>query len=1215
VNTARDLMARQKSEGSSRYRLSATIATGGMAVIRRGFDTWAQRDVAHKRLRVDGEANRSRATALFQREFDTLARLKHPNIVEVYDYGFDEHGPYYAMELLSGDDLAKVAPLPYRDACRVLRDVASALALVHARHFVHRDVSPNNVRLTSGGVAKLLDFGTLTPFGRPDEIAGTAAFIAPECLSELALDQRADLYSLGALAYWTLTKRTPFPVRTIADLEGAFELPPTPPSGYVEGLPLQLDELVLSLLSRDRDARPSSAGEVIERLSNIGELPPDESEPKAAYSYLKHPPLIGRETALSQLRAGLESALSGHGQLIAVEAAAGLGKSALLDQFAVDAQLRGATVLRAEGSAHEDKLGMARRLIQLGTLVFPDLEGSEAFNRSELGNLSAPERVQHPVEALERGARSAARLRNMLLRLSARSPLVLLLDDADRADEESLGLLASMAAELDQHHVLLVLTRQNSAAPVGSRAYQQLTARARQVALQSLEEAQVVALIDRMFGGVPNSGRTARWLYGQSGGNPAQCIDLLRLLMQHKAIRYARGNFTLPHDIDASAAPERRVSSLLARLTGLSADADHIFKLLCLHQGSLGQLQLASASGLDARRVLLAVEQLVQRELAFQRGAEVSLRGESMRAALEQSLAEAEQQALHRALARVMREHGGGLADEISRARHLFRSGNAGELEGAELIAHLISVHGYVVSTSAAAVPLLESALSVFAARGVSELHCAPLLAALSAGGFYGNIEAQAKYLRRALTALSQQCGFVLARRLRPKLGAHLALLVGLMYGLLLGFFLPRRLGRTSIKHRIEDFMLVAATGVAAASVMIDAETASLIVTALEPAAAFPARFAPSYSREFCLATADLTRGETAAASVRYGRLLEILHTPVFMLDERLRTQLMIGCLHGRAWTEVEQGGGESLVLADQMEQRSAFFAPHAETVRVGYHSARGQHHLAEVHRARAETLALRGGASWTAASVLAVRSLEPAMLTNDAVGLLRAVAELERLAKDAPSLERLHQLALAQLALVRGRPREAELLLSAALRGLSDFTLAERLLRTSYAHTLNHLERYEEARRVCLDMFARLSPAQVCFSSALRVPHLPWVHAEAALGHVEEAERILSLRDKDVRNRGNPLELGLFEAEYARLSIRRRDVAAFDQHFAATLEHFSATSHPALSRQCAALLSGAIAAGIKPAIPTGSALVAGVDQLDDLTAIESRPQRDEDAV
>src|SRR5687768_4625750 len=119
-----------------------------MGAVYRARDEASGRIVAYKQLLSSKIGSKRRTIeALFEREYHALVRLRHPRIIEVYDYGFGEAGPYYTMELLDGNDLQQLAPLPYREACRHLRDVASSLALIHAHRLVHRDVSPRNVRL------------------------------------------------------------------------------------------------------------------------------------------------------------------------------------------------------------------------------------------------------------------------------------------------------------------------------------------------------------------------------------------------------------------------------------------------------------------------------------------------------------------------------------------------------------------------------------------------------------------------------------------------------------------------------------------------------------------------------------------------------------------------------------------------------------------------------------------------------------------------------------------------------------------------------------------------------------------------------------------------------------------------------------------------------------------------------------------------------------
>ncbi|MEY4515246.1 MAG: hypothetical protein RLZZ450_7368, partial [Pseudomonadota bacterium] len=1047
------------------------IASGGMAVIRRAFDRFTRREVAHKRLRIDREQVRPRLSALFQREYDTLARLEHPNIVEVYDYGFDAQGPYYAMELLSGADLAKIAPLPYPEACRILRDVASALALLHARRLLHRDVSPNNVRLTSNGVAKLIDFGTLATFGRTPEIAGTPAFIAPESLQDIELDQRADLYSLGALAYWTLTGRCAVYASSIDDLSDAWRLPLIPASHHVADLPRELDELLASLLSHDRAHRPNSCAEVIERLTTIAGLEPERSERKVAYSYLKHPPLVGRREAICTLRQALDSAVEGHGGIAIVEGMGGLGRSALLDQLTVDAQLHGATVLRAEGSATAGPHGIARRLIQLGARIYPDFDGSDAFKRQMLElESSKASGARHPAEVVERSALAAARLRKLLLQLSERGPLVILLDDADRADGESLGLLASMADELPLQPILLVMTVRKGVPEPLAHAYERLARDARKIVLAHLEEAQLIELVQGVFGTVPNAHRIALWLHHETGGNPGQCVDLMRLMLQRGAIRYARGTFVLPHDVDPDLARDRRSNALLTRLSGLPAETVRLVELLSLHLGSLTLDQLARASELPERDVVLSVELLVQRSVVFSVADSVSLRGESLRAVVELTIEAERKRAQHLALASAFAANAHGeMATELAEAWHLFRSGERGEQQAADKMVKMLDVYRHDVSMSAGTVPLLESALLVLERRGDSDVACAPLLAALSISGFFGNLGAQRKYLWRALKALSQQSGLTLASRLRPALGNTIALWIGMLWATLFAPLFPRVLGRLSIKRRIEDLLTAAGCGMATAATVYDLETAHEIQRCLAPIAGFPQRTAPGYARSFSLATLDLIAMRSVVARERYQRIAEATKTPVFLLDERLRAQLRLGAVHGWAHCELEQPGAMTLALADEMERGSPFFGPHAETLRALYHGVRGASETADGHRARGEQLALRGGISWTSAAVLAVRSLEAAAITRDTGTLERCAGELDRLAKQEPTLARFSALARALLALARNQPLEAYELLRPLLDGEHNDNAANNALHVTCAEALNELSRFEEAKAHCL--------------------------------------------------------------------------------------------------------------------------------------------------
>src|SRR5688572_6524583 len=122
------------------YDVVEELGRGGMACVYRVIDARSGETFALKQLLAHADAKRSREAALlFEREFHTLAQLAHPRVIAVYDYGVDEGGPYYTMELLDGGDLRERSPLPWREACELMFDVCSSLALLHSRRLLHRD--------------------------------------------------------------------------------------------------------------------------------------------------------------------------------------------------------------------------------------------------------------------------------------------------------------------------------------------------------------------------------------------------------------------------------------------------------------------------------------------------------------------------------------------------------------------------------------------------------------------------------------------------------------------------------------------------------------------------------------------------------------------------------------------------------------------------------------------------------------------------------------------------------------------------------------------------------------------------------------------------------------------------------------------------------------------------------------------------------------------
>ncbi|HTU62332.1 MAG TPA: serine/threonine-protein kinase, partial [Polyangiales bacterium] len=280
-----------------RYSVQAPLGKGGAAQIYRVLDTGNDSQLALKQLHASAAV---KLRQLFELEYRTLASFDHPHTVRVYEFGHDQDGPFYTMELLEGGDLSCVGALSWRTACGYLADTAQALALLHVRSLIHRDVSPRNLWLTPDGRVKLIDFGALSRFGAARLVIGTPPCIPPEALERRDMDQRTDLYALGAVAYYLLTGRHAYPARELSDLQLYWGTTPMLPSQCVQRLgraelepvPRELDTLVLSLLQRNAQARPSSCGEVLDRLhSLLGQA--HDSDVDAALARLTNTGFVG----------------------------------------------------------------------------------------------------------------------------------------------------------------------------------------------------------------------------------------------------------------------------------------------------------------------------------------------------------------------------------------------------------------------------------------------------------------------------------------------------------------------------------------------------------------------------------------------------------------------------------------------------------------------------------------------------------------------------------------------------------------------------------------------------------------------------------------------------------------------------------------------------------------------------------------------------------
>jgi serine/threonine protein kinase, bacterial len=261
-----------------RYRIATKIATGGTSTVYRGMDTRLDRPVALK-VMDSRYAGDQQFLTRFQLEARTVARLKDPGLVAVYDQGLDARHPFLVMELVEGGTLRELlterGPMPPHAVAAVLRPVLGGLAAAHRAGMVHRDVKPENVLISDEGSVKIVDFGLVRAVAAAgitstSVILGTAAYLSPEQVRDGNASPRSDVYATGIVAYELLTGQTPF--SGDSPLSVAYQRLDTDvpaPGTVIAGVPAQFDELVRRATAREPADRYADAQEMRAELDAI----------------------------------------------------------------------------------------------------------------------------------------------------------------------------------------------------------------------------------------------------------------------------------------------------------------------------------------------------------------------------------------------------------------------------------------------------------------------------------------------------------------------------------------------------------------------------------------------------------------------------------------------------------------------------------------------------------------------------------------------------------------------------------------------------------------------------------------------------------------------------------------------------------------------------------------------------------------------------------
>jgi hypothetical protein len=557
-----------------RLHVLGLLGVGSMGVVYRAEDRRLGRQVALKTLRALD------ADRLYQlkREFRTLARLSHPNLVQFYELGASQDIWFLIMELIEGVDMGRwLSDRPTLDRImKVFGELFEGLRGLHAAGHMHRDVKPSNVMVTTADHAVLLDFGLALPIRSTAKTmaAGTLDYIAPEQLWNESPGSAADWYSFGVMLFEALTGELPF--TSGEKLKAMRQGPRTGPGALAPGVPAALDDVVRRLLDPDPALRPQP-----EEVGAILRAPSSRERPAPHAPGMR---FVGRAEPLEQLNRYLDEVRHGATRVVHVHGPSGIGKTALVLHFLEQVRGSGDAVV-LEGACHPQESvpykaldalidNLARHLLALEDRVIaltPRHAGELLQLFPVLGRVPivrqwpASHFQPSPAEVRRRGVDA---LRELIGKLSDERPVVLWIDDIQWSDRDSGPVLHALLAPPDAPRLLLVLTSRDGSEGVSLlEAFEDLLSpvEIKLTPLSASESLELARDLARALRADIDPGAVA----DDSGGSPFLLEEMVRYL----------------EESDLREAPREPLSVaglIKARIGGLSPDARRLLELVAV---------------------------------------------------------------------------------------------------------------------------------------------------------------------------------------------------------------------------------------------------------------------------------------------------------------------------------------------------------------------------------------------------------------------------------------------------------------------------------------------------------------------------------------------------------------------------------------------------------------------------------------------------------
>ncbi len=691
LSTANPTVSTPTSFAHGRYQVKKMLGEGGKKKVYLAHDTLLDRDIAIYLIKTEklDETGRTRIT----REAQAMAKLgDHPNIASVYDYGEHDGQPYMVAPLLSGGDvegLIKKAPdhkLPIDKTIEIAKSVCKGLEFAHNKGIIHRDIKPGNVMISADGTAKVNDFGLAVAIDRSrltqvGMMVGTVSYMPPEQAMGGQVTAKADLYSLGAMLYEMVTGRPPFVGDdSFAIIGQHINIPPVSPTWHRADLPPALETLIMQLLEKDPEKRPSSATMVLQALESIGKTKLSAEPVKDATTPAGNPlyrrVFVGREQELKQLQSTFDGAMSGQGALMMVLGEPGIGKTALCEQLATYVTLRGGQTLVGhcyeEGSLSLPYLAFVEAMRSYVLARDPnDLKKELGTGATDVARIVSeireklkikPRMAENPEEDRYRLMQAVT---SFLTNAAAVQPLLVVLEDLHDADKGTLEMLTFVSRNLSGARLLVVGTYRDvevdrthplSAALAELRRVSTFG----RVLLRGLNADEVKRMLDSITQESISWG-LAEAVHRQTEGNPLFVQEVVRYLTEQKLLVRVDGKMINPGDkpLDMNI-PEGLRDVIGKRLSRLSQDCNRLLSIAAVIGREFALETLKAVSGMDETAFVGYLKEAVQLSILEERSQGGIIRYRFSHAFFRQTLYEEmiapERLKLHQLVARALRD-------------------------------------------------------------------------------------------------------------------------------------------------------------------------------------------------------------------------------------------------------------------------------------------------------------------------------------------------------------------------------------------------------------------------------------------------------------------------------------------------------------------------------------------------------------------------------